>query len=152
MRSTAWTIAIDVYKRQTLDHPNAVLHECPLQPSPEHCRIQRLQQPMLPRKRKRRMPVDRTNRIVDTLYVAESVVVEVRLRDLGRPQMHKHRTHPAIRKLLLQVRHVADGPAAEGAAEVTQEDQQHRRSLRQHQQVRARLRMNRGQHLRRLVD
>ena len=86
-------------------------------------------QPMLPRQRKDRMPVDRTNRIVDTLYVAESVVVEVRLRDLGRPQMHKHRTHPAIRKLLLQVRHVADGLAAEGAAEVTQEDQQYRRSL-----------------------
>src|SRR6266702_114373 len=95
--------------------------------------------------RKQRMLIDRRAWIVDSLHIAQPVVIEVSLGDLSRSQMHKHWPNSATGKFLPKLRHIADRLAAERAAEVPQEHQQNRRSLRKVQQVRPRFCANRGE-------
>ena len=134
-----------------LDRPDPVLEDRPLQPPQPHRRLQQRQRRMHPRQGKHRHLINLRLRIAHPLHIADPVIIKERLRPLRRPQMHKHRPHTPPRQLPLQLRNIADRLPAERTPKVSQKHQQHRRSLRQRQQIRTRLRMNRGQRPRHII-
>ncbi len=107
---------------------------------------------MNPRNGKHRQPINRRSRIAHPLHIPNPVVIEKRFRPLRRPQVHEYRSYTTLIQLALQTRHITDSLPQNEHPKCRRNTSSTGEASANSSKTRSRLRTNRSQRPRHLIE